>query len=128
MYASFTWRFKYWKWGIGKKLVEFCDRAKKKVDCKKCIEFQERKDKDYDCAKCLPELSPKNREIIEVYSLCHDQFIIGPSGPVSLNLTSVFKIMDLLKVKDKKRCLKMVKMLASLNISDIQAEIKPHGR
>ena len=75
----------------------------------------------------MPELLPENKEVVEVYSLCHDQFIIGPNGPVSLNLQSVIPIMDYLKVKDKVRCLKMIKLISNLNISDIQMRIK-NGR
>lgn len=46
-----------------------------------------------------------------MYDLVRDQHIMGFSGPVALNLGSVFQAMDVFEVKDKKRCVMMIKKM-----------------
>lgn len=53
----------------------------------------------------------ENKEAFNVFSLVFDQHIIGGNGvPVGLRITPIFKVMDLLEVKNKLRCLERVKM------------------
>lgn len=56
----------------------------------------------------MPDVLPENFEIIEVYQMVCNQHIMGPSGPVDLDLNAVIKVMELFNVKDKVRCLELV--------------------
>jgi len=58
--------------------------------------------KEPNCEECIPKILPENREIVNVYLHVHNQHIMGFSGPVDLNLSSLSFVMDVLDVKDKK--------------------------
>ena len=63
---------------------------------------------DPDCDECLPPLWPDNALPLEIYLKVQNQHIMGFSGPVDLNLESLFRVLDLYEVKDKKRCFDLV--------------------
>ena len=35
---------------------------------------------------------------------------MGPVGPVEINLTAVFKVMEMRGIKDKERCLRLIRV------------------
>jgi hypothetical protein len=61
---------------------------------------------------CLPTLAPENIEAARVFPFVHDQMIVSPIGQViGIDLNAVFKVMEVLKVRDKISCLEKIKML-----------------
>jgi len=52
---------------------------------------------------------PENVGVYEIYQMVADQHIMGPGGPVGLNLVPVFEIMKMRGVADQDRCLELVR-------------------
>ena len=80
--------------------------------CGNCRALAAEYDDIVDCKKCIPYLSEENRPIIDVYNRVCGQHIMADYTPVELNLMPVFKIMDLVGIKedDKLYCMDLVKM------------------
>ncbi|MEN6615114.1 MAG: hypothetical protein ABFD12_01010 [Syntrophorhabdus sp.] len=63
---------------------------------------------DPPCEICRIELAPENEEIAEVYFQSRSQVIATQGQVVSLNVCAVKIIMDLLEIKDQRKCLRRV--------------------
>lgn len=87
--------------GSGKKLIEFCERIAEKPDCDLCRKLLEAYNEKPSCKDCIPDLLPENQAIYTVYSRVCGQHIMGQAGPVDLKLEPVFKIMDLVGIKQE---------------------------
>jgi len=75
-----------------------------KRDCDECREAHKAFDLgEPDCEECLPPLWPENVLPLEIYLKVQNQHIMGFSGPVDLNLESLFRVLDLYEVNDKKQ-------------------------
>ncbi|MHA2219046.1 MAG: hypothetical protein ACXACY_24260 [Candidatus Hodarchaeales archaeon] len=58
------------------------------------------------CAECWPECLPENKKIVEVFLYSMNQLQVSPKGKIiGVNMNYVFCLMDLLEVKDRRRCL-----------------------
>lgn len=72
-----------------------------RTSCKICISaFGEGRT---PCWKCKPELNPSNQPYITLFYYCCDQYIVGPSGPVGLNMLAIDLAMDDYKISQDER-------------------------
>ena len=55
------------------------------------------------CEDCYVQLMPENELLAKIYIMIKDQFIMGFSGPVSIDSSVIHQAMDLYKVPDKLR-------------------------
>jgi hypothetical protein len=62
------------------------------------------------CAKCLEPLDDENLIPLKIYMMVRDQHIMSINGPVDLNLSAVYPLMDVYGVRRQERewCLNLV--------------------
>ena len=58
-----------------------------------CIEIRGKE--NTPCGKCFPGVHQFNRTAFDIYLHCSNQYIIGPGGPLELNLGIVLQVCDL---------------------------------
>lgn len=50
--------------------------------------------KETPCGDCRPELKKVNEPYVILYYYCQDQYIMGPQGPVALDMRAINQAMD----------------------------------
>ena len=62
------------------------------------------------CEWFNPPLWPENGPVYDIFRRLSGQHIMGPSGPVDLNLGPVFKMMELkgIDARDRERCIDLI--------------------
>ena len=63
---------------------------------------------DPNCLECLPPLLPENQDTAKVYQMAQNQLIMGPNGPVDVNIDAIDLAMDHYMIQDRRRCRIMV--------------------
>lgn len=66
----------------------------------------------------------ENKEILDIYLRIRNQHIMGFSGPIDLDFSSLKFIMDLMEVKDKKKTFERVHKLYRTMLLGIYEESK----
>ncbi len=61
-----------------------------------------------NCLECLPPLLPENEDTAKVYQMAQNQLIMGPNGPVDVNIDAIELAMDHYMIQDRRRCRIMV--------------------
>ena len=64
----------------------------------------------------IPDLLPANIEVYEIYQMIQDQHIMGPRGPVELNLIPVLQVMEMRGVQNQERCLNLIRLVYGLDL------------
>ena len=100
--------------------MNYVERLTEKPACSTCELMHERKGEVPNCADCMPEVMPENMDVLRVFLTVKDQHIMGAGGPIALNLEPVFRLMDLLSIKDQERCLGLVKKMYDLMAQKIR--------
>lgn len=59
-----------------------------------CIKAYEGSKRETPCVACRPELRAENVPFFILHAYCHDQYIMGSNGPVSLNGSFIHEAMD----------------------------------
>ena len=72
----------------------------------------------------MPYVEPENAEAVEVFMMVRHQHIMGPAGPVTLNLAALQLAFDLVGVKDKKGCYDRVVRMYANHLDKIQTELE----
>ncbi len=72
---------------------------------------------DPPCPTCMPELLSENEEIVFAYQVVRSQYIMGFSGPVSINQMAIWKIIDEYKIIDRIRAFESVLNLSNHMLS-----------
>jgi len=67
--------------------------------CKECIDYYGKE--KTPCGTCFPGVHSFNNNAIQVYIHCSNQYIIGPAGPIELDLSTVLKVCALLEIPSK---------------------------
>ena len=88
------------------------ERLFSKPPCDRCKILKGNKFDQEDCKECLPDALPENEDAIKIYSLVHNQFIMGPRGPISLNHEPIHRAMELYEVEDKQGCFEKILKLS----------------
>jgi len=65
-----------------------------KPDCTQCRKLRRLYNEEPPCKKCLPQILPENQPVIKLYFLIQNQHIMGPAGPVDLNVDAAYRIID----------------------------------
>ena len=47
-----------------------------------------------DCETCIPDLLPGNEDVMLIYNDVMGQFIMGPGGPIDIDLNAVYRSMN----------------------------------
>lgn len=68
----------------------------------------------------MPEIETDNLDILQVFLMVKDQYIMGAGGPIALNLDPVFKTMNILKIQQQDRCLTMIKKMHNAMIEKLR--------
>jgi hypothetical protein len=83
----------------------------KKPPCEVCRHFAKKNKEELDCRNCkydTVKLYPENEEAFFIYSTVQNQAIFAQTVPVDLNYESLFRVMDLYEVDNKKVCFEKV--------------------
>lgn len=74
------------------------------------------------CAKCFPGIHDFNIDVLELYNLVGDQYIMGSVGPVGLNLVAIGYAFDNLfdEVIGKRYFIERLKVLSNTVINKTQ--------
>jgi len=89
----------------------------KKPDCEACEELYEGKTKAR-CDAChkdleIPIILQENIPVFQIWTRVKNQLVIGPGGPVSLDLNPIFPFLDMFKIEEDERlrCLDLLQLL-----------------
>ncbi len=66
-----------------------------------CIEIYGRE--NTPCGPCFPGIHKFNRAAFEIYLHCSNQYIVGPAGPIELDLNTVLQVCDLEEIPKAER-------------------------
>ena len=72
----------------------------------------ERKKHGPPCSTCRPQVLRPNALVLEVWRMSQGQMIIGPSGPVDLDIQAIKMVMDMLGVHRQLICMQRVQIMA----------------
>ena len=61
------------------------------------------------CRSCRVDLLEENEDIAAVYMVTRRQVIMGPAGPVDIDIQAVKTAMDLYGIKDQRGCMEAVR-------------------
>ena len=76
------------------------------------------------CETCRVDPVEENKEAINIFFMCRDQYIMTEGGPVAINHLAIHEAMRLLKVKDRLKCFNKVCRLANWWIDRVREESK----
>jgi len=74
----------------------------KRLPCNECTELYEAAGQSTPCGECYPGVHGYNVPVLDLYNLVGDQYIMGPAGPVGINLLAVGYALDNLCEADNK--------------------------
>lgn len=98
-----------------------------KPSCERCRKLHALYRTKPDCEVCIPSLLPQNIEVVKVWSLIHDQLIVGGAGTViALNHLAVWEVIDRYEINNPVECFeKILKIFYnSKERADLKAEMK----
>lgn len=76
------------------------------------------------CSECYPGVHDYNVPVLDLYGLVGDQYIMGPAGPVGMNLLAVGYALDnLCEVDDKLYFVKRLKTFANAKVGKMLENI-----